>query len=100
MRLRMENKDEERRDLLKALEECDVNLDELKRVLAFLLIFQDDSPGLPNPLYLLEKYMRYIKEPAVKDEYLWGLHPLLMCRFENYCDKYDIALNNEGYKDE
>lgn len=82
-------------NILDALKNCEIPLDEFKRLMAFLLIFQDDAPFLPHPAYLLQKYIRYIRNPVVKDEYLWGLHPLVRNRFNEYCEKYNLGVDKD-----
>ena len=101
----MENKEEPKMKINIDLEkniEYEIDINEFKRLLAFLFILQDDMFELQelHPAYILEKYIRYIKHPAVKDEYLWGLHPLLMRRFEAYCAKYNIPHDNKGVDNE
>ncbi len=75
--------------------EYKISYDELKRLLAFLLIFQDDAPFLPHPAYLLDKYFRYIKDPDTEDAYLSGLHPIIRNRFNEYCEKYELGVDKE-----
>jgi len=97
----MENKEEPGNKLLDALNEHGVDIDEFKRLLAFIFImFGEEVPFVRNPHYILEKYVRYIKFPQVKNEYLWGMHPILKGRFNAYCEKFKISNDKEEVIDE
>ncbi len=47
-----------------------------------------------SPNYIIEKFERYVLSMRV--EYPWGLHPSLRNeRFNNYINKWELALQNE-----
>jgi hypothetical protein len=76
----------------KTEDECDL----FKNIMAFLFCMLEDWEGSVaslHPNYVKEKFIRYIQCPAVKNEYIWGLHPLIKQRLEDYCNKYDIPFN-------
>jgi len=79
-------------------ETFEIDVNEFKRMLAFLFIIcqiHEENGEFPAPEYILEKYVRYIKFPGVPDEYLWGLHKNLRTKFEAYCEKYELGVDNE-----
>ena len=43
-----------------------------------------------HPDYVIEKYKRYV-ESNKKDEFEWGMHPLLKERFDEYCERFDLV---------
>ena len=65
----MENEEEEQGTFSEVLEWHGIDMDEFKRLLAFVFILTKehaDNLEIPHPLYILEKYVRYIRNYMVK----------------------------------
>lgn len=75
-----------------------VTLNQFYNILFFIAITREADTILnQSPIYILEKYERYIGDPSkVKDDdyYLTGIHPILKkALMEDYTQKWELEIN-------
>ena len=63
---------------------------QFKNLLAFAMLMSGGNILSKSPGYIIEKASRYISLKAIisRNEFDWGLHPVLKLAFDAYCEEW------------